>query len=281
VPLFKKRMILPESEELVRGDLKTWENRVEGKYIDTIWSAQNSVTRRAMVADKEILQVKSGLNLRGKMRILLTFVLDCSMSMSDEMYTALYKGMNRFAKIMTRTESMSNTDISVISIERSQIRMRQDFAACSAGVEIPDTQEQGKGLSPIVCAVYLAHKRGLRRKENYAMGGINCYRPITIVFSDFKNNDARYNGISDSSVQEMLQEINDTESTDVLKICTESGNPLFSQLQGTELQFMTENFSDGHRIAEWFYDLYMVLCEMLHIQQDAPVSPDTFSLEEE
>ncbi len=281
MPLFRKRIILPESEEIVRGDIKTWDNRVEGKYVDTIWSARNLVSKRSMIADREILHVKSGLNLRGKMRILLTFVLDCSMSMSDETYLALYKGMNRFAKIMTRTESMSNTDISVIAIERSQIRLRQDFTPCSAGVAIPEVKEQGRGLSPIVSAAYLAYKRGLRRKENYAMGGINCYRPITVIFSDFKNNDARYNGISNDAVEEMVQEINEAEQSDVLKVYTELGNPLLAQLQGAELAFMTEGLSNGHRIAEWYYDLYMALCEMLQIQQESPVSPDTFNLEEE
>ncbi len=271
--LFKKPIKFADEEEISRGVQKPSDNRLEGNCIEMIRGACNSVTHRPMLADKEILQVKSGLSLQGKKRILLTFVLDCSMSMGKEVYRMMYSGIAQLAEIMAKTDSMKCADISIITVEQSRIMLRQDFAPCTADIELPDSWKCGKGLSPVLSAVYLANKRGLRRKQNYSFGRINCYRPLTIVISDFKNNDDRYQGITSSGIEEMLQELNDSQDSDILKVCTQQGNPLYEKLQGAELKYISEDMVGAESITEWFHDLYMMLRQMFH-NQDHPVKTE-------
>ncbi len=267
--LFKKPIRFPEEEEVTRGNQKTWDNRVNGSCVEMIRGACNSVTHRPMLADQEILQVKSGLSLQGKKRILLTFVLDCSMSMGVDVYRTMYNGISQLAELMSKTDSMRCADISIITVEQSKIMLRQDFAPCTADIELPQDSKCGKGLSPVVSAVYLAHKRGLRRRENYSFGRINCYHPFIVIISDFKDNDVRYQGITAAGIEEMCQEINASQDTDILKVCTQQGNPLYDQLYGAELPFIMDGKTDEEKVTEWFHDLYLMLCEMLR-NQDCP-----------
>lgn len=264
--LFKKPIKFPEEEEISRGTQKIRDNRVDGPNIEMIRSACNSITHRPLLADQDMLQIKSGLNLQGKKRILLTFVLDCSMSMGEQHYLVLYQGISQLAGIMAKTDSMKSADISIITIEQSKIMLRNDFSPCTAEFSQSASQKCGKGLSPIVCAAYLAHKRGLRRKESYSFGRINCYRPITVVISDFKNNDNRYQGITAAGLEDMLQEMNTSQDADILKVSTQKDNPLYAQLHGSELTFPNEEEGDSGKITEWFHDLYLMLRQMLQNQ---------------
>lgn len=292
--LFKKPIKFPEEEEISRGNPKTWDNRVDGSCIEMIRGACNSITHRPLLSDQEILQVKSGLSLQGKKRILLTIVLDCSMSTGDAVYRSMYDGIAQLAGIMAKTDSMRSADISIITVEQSKIMMRQDYAPCTADIEIPSDWKCGKGLSPIVCAAYIAYKRGLRRRDNYTLGRINCYRPLTVLISDFKNNDNRYQGITTAGIEEMLQEMNDSQDSDILKVCTQQGNPLYDQIQGAELPFVIDEQNESEKINEWFHDLYLMLRQMFRSQDhsatkqqeespeldEAAVSVETYGREE-
>lgn len=277
--LLKKNSETADSTELVRGDTESRRIRLDGELVERAWSAQNSVTRRPMLADKELLHVNSGLSLEGKKRILLTFVLDGSMSMQQEMYAAVCQGLNRFAEVMMHEKNLSCAGVSIISIERSQIRLLRDFQSCTAGLGLTVSESPRKGMSPVISAAYLASQRSIRRKENYAHGGIQCYSPVVVVFSDFRSNDCRYSGIDEAALQAMIQEMNEQQDVHIFKAYTENGSSLLNALQGAEISFVQGENALDETVAVGFLEIYRQLCEVIGITLETEPSAEDFLIE--
>ncbi len=276
--LVKKHQKKPSEEPIERETSENRSSSISGECAERAWGAQNSVTRRSMIADKSLLQVNSGLSLTGKKRNLLTIVLDCSMSMEAELYSAIRNGLKQFMDILHRTEAFECTGISLITIERSQIHLRRDFQSCRRNPELPNPYGQCRGLSPIISATYLAFLRSALRKKNYAHGGIACGRPVVAVFSDFCSNDHRYNGMNEVTLQAMIKEMQEMDEVHLIKVntgCTEEEQSLLKDLPGTEVPIQGEGTPE-ESAANVLYALYRQLCETLELPGDDSVTAEDF-----
>ena len=180
-------------------------------------SAKNQISEKPMI-NSEMLNVRSVIG--AGLHHIVTIVSDETCAGNSLMKYI----RNSVREILKKLSKYNKIDISIISVSQSQIKLKNDFQEYEDVVF--DYESEQKGLSPILSAVYVAHLRNVKLKMLYDNDDEKeCGTPFIIIISDFMDNDNRYDGVSDSIMNDMLSRINNGSKEKIIKIILECQHP--------------------------------------------------------
>lgn len=187
-------------------------------YSNILIEAKNQISGKELIDNKSIFDVKQVIG--AGLHHIITIIFDETCADIKQMQ----KIKNRISEILRKLSMQNKIDISIISINESCIKLKSDFQEYADNIF--DYQSSPKGMSPILSAVYVAYLRNMKLKELYDNDSEKeCTAPIIIVISDFFDNDNRYNKITNDTINGMLNQINNTNNMEIIKIIMKCQHP--------------------------------------------------------
>ncbi len=206
-------------------------------YSNILIEAKNEISGKELIDNKSIFDVKQVIG--AGLHHIITIIFDETCADIKQME----KIRNIISEILRKLSMQNKIDISIISINESCIKLKSDFQEYADNVF--DYQSSQKGLSPILSAVYVSYLRNMKLKELYDNDSEKeCTTPIIIVISDFFDNDNRYNKITNDTINGMLNQINNANNMEIIKIVMEC------QHQNTKEHFSQNLFGNSFYVKE-------------------------------